>query len=222
MTSTLRHNAALTARTKPTTGDTKTSFIVDDHMGWLNCDGRALDTTQFNLLFQVIGYSFGGSGSSFNLPDPRGRVIGSVGTVTDVDNRSRTYVSGDSVGELDHRLTLNEMASHNHGGNTGNSLTGITHNGTGPSGDKYGFAFQDGNSTMNASTNGGAEPNLYTPVQALVLTDPQHNHSISSAGGDAYHNNVQPTLFYGNTFIYSGVPVYGSYPFTVGRNPVII
>lgn len=132
MTSILRQNAAFTARTRPITGDTKTTFIVDDHMGWLKCDGRALDTTKFNLLFQVIGYTFGGIGSSFNLPDPRGRVLGSIGTVTDSYSLSRTYVSGQSVGELDHQLTLPQIPSHNHGGNTGNSVTGITHNANGP------------------------------------------------------------------------------------------
>ena len=222
MTSTLRQNAAFTARTRPTTGDTKTSFINDDHMGWIKCDGRALNTKQFNLLFQVIGYTFGGSGSSFNLPNAQGRVIGSVGTVTDDASRTRSYVPGQSVGELDHRLTLPEIPSHNHGGNTGDSLTGITTNATGPSGSGYGLIYQDGHSTMNASVNDGNEPNLFVTSTALVITDPQHHHSIASAGGDQYHNNIQPTLFYGNTFIYSSVPQYGSFPFTTGRNPVII
>lgn len=35
MSSVLRLNAANTARTKPTTGDTKTSFVNDDHLGWI-------------------------------------------------------------------------------------------------------------------------------------------------------------------------------------------
>ena len=33
MSSVLRLNATNTARTKPTTGDTKTSFVNDDHLG---------------------------------------------------------------------------------------------------------------------------------------------------------------------------------------------
>jgi DNA modification methylase len=33
-------------------------------MGWLKCDGRGLSTTDYNFLFQVIGYKFGGSGST--------------------------------------------------------------------------------------------------------------------------------------------------------------
>ena len=46
MTSTLRVNAANTARTKPTTGDTKMSFVNTDHLGWLLCDGSHLVETQ--------------------------------------------------------------------------------------------------------------------------------------------------------------------------------
>ena len=230
MTSILRTNAANTARTKPTTGDTKTSFVIDDHLGWLKCDGRVLDKTAYNLLFQVIGYTFGGSGASFNLPDPQGRVMGSVGTVIDDYKEDRTYAPGDSVGELDHKLILSEIPSHNHDdnsppvgnstleGNTSTSYTGITTN----SSSSLGLMTQDGNNTQNGSVNSGAEPNLYTAVTALSLTDPGHNHKIASNGGDQYHNNIQPTLFYGNTFIYSGVPMLGYFPFTVGRNPVLI
>jgi len=235
MSSVLRTNAAFTARTKPTTGDTKTSFVVDDHLGWLKCDGRSLDTTSYNLLFQVIGYTFGGSGSTFNLPDSQGRALGSVGPVTDADTRSRTYAPGDSVGELDHKLVLGEIPSHNHddnapmqapplAGNTSTASTGITHNGTGPvgSGDGYGLMYQDGHSTMNAAVNDGNEPNLFTSIRALTITDPGHKHQIASNGGDQYHNNVPPTLFYGNLFVYSGVPIVGKFPFTIGMNPMLI
>lgn len=49
--------------------------------GWLFCDGTSKDTTTYAELFAVIGYTFGGSGSSFNLPDSRGRfIVGASGT----------------------------------------------------------------------------------------------------------------------------------------------
>lgn len=43
--------------------------------GWLLCDGASLSTTTYASLFAVIGYAFGGSGGSFNLPDLRGRFV---------------------------------------------------------------------------------------------------------------------------------------------------
>ena len=42
---------------------------------YLECDGSTLSTSQFNDLFNVIGYTYGGSGTSFNIPDLRGEFI---------------------------------------------------------------------------------------------------------------------------------------------------
>lgn len=41
---------------------------------WLVCDGSSLSTTDYPDLHAAIGYAFGGSGSSFSLPDLRRRV----------------------------------------------------------------------------------------------------------------------------------------------------
>lgn len=41
--------------------------------GWLSCDGSSQSTTTYAALFSVIGFTYGGSGGSFNLPDFRGR-----------------------------------------------------------------------------------------------------------------------------------------------------
>jgi microcystin-dependent protein len=43
--------------------------------GWLLCDGAPLSTTTYASLFAIIGYTFGGSGGTFNLPDLRGRFV---------------------------------------------------------------------------------------------------------------------------------------------------
>jgi len=55
--------------------------------GYLLCDGSAVSTTTYASLFAVIGYSFGGSGSSFNVPAfhdatgrfPRAQTVGTTG-----------------------------------------------------------------------------------------------------------------------------------------------
>lgn len=47
--------------------------------GWMVADGRALDSTQYDALFSKIGYAYGGSGSTFHLPDLRGRTIVGAG-----------------------------------------------------------------------------------------------------------------------------------------------
>jgi hypothetical protein len=40
--------------------------------GYLLCQGQSLSTTSYAALFAVIGYTYGGSGDKFNLPDFRG------------------------------------------------------------------------------------------------------------------------------------------------------
>ncbi len=41
--------------------------------GWLECNGDSLLVANYQNLFNVIGYTFGGSGASFSLPDMRSR-----------------------------------------------------------------------------------------------------------------------------------------------------
>lgn len=43
--------------------------------GYLELDGSSLSTSTYAALFAVMGYTFGGSGGSFNLPDARGYFI---------------------------------------------------------------------------------------------------------------------------------------------------
>jgi len=43
--------------------------------GFLKCNGASLNTSSYAALFQVLGYRFGGVGSTFNLPDKRGEFI---------------------------------------------------------------------------------------------------------------------------------------------------
>ena len=221
MTSRNRDFFQMSAHSRPMAGDTKTSALDMDHIGWLKCDGRSLSKADFLVLFNVIGYSFGGSGSNFFLPDPRGCVPGFVGSNSGLYTSPRTNRAlGDLVGEETHTLTIAEMPTHNHTGTTSNATTGITHNASGPSGNGYGLAYQDGNNTMNAGVNPGPEPNLYQPLAALVLTDPGHNHNFTTnnTGGSNAHNNMQPTIFVGSLFIYSGKATYGATPFSYNPN----
>lgn len=200
------------------------SFVNTDHLGWLLCDGRAMDKTADNLLFQVIGYTFGGSGNTFNLPNPAGRVMGTVGTVTDTENRSRTYTAGQMVGELDHKLTIPEMPSHNHAiTDPGHAHNFKTQNDDFNNTSNYSLSnplTSDTTTNINISAakfDSGVNVTWTAPVQSKVT-----GISINNTGGDEYHNNVQPTLFYGNTFIYCGVPMRGEFPFKTGLAPVLI
>jgi hypothetical protein len=81
---------------------------VDTPAGWFICNGGTLFTADFPDLFNVLGYTFGGSGTSFKIPDLRGmfvrghesgRVFGSV-QQDSVKNHTHT-ISGGDVGSGD-------------------------------------------------------------------------------------------------------------------------
>ena len=57
------------------TGEGKLWFTATAPTGWLLCDGSAVSRTTYADLFAVIGQTYGaGDGTTFNLPDFRGRV----------------------------------------------------------------------------------------------------------------------------------------------------
>jgi len=144
---------------------------VNSPDGWIICDGRSLATADYPSLYSAIGYTYGGSGSNFNIPDLRGRVAAgknNMGTQGDA-NRITTGgagFNGDILGETGgaetHILTDAQMPSHNHG----------------------------------VTLRGGSEGNLSGIGQVSTANDWSSTASTntSPAGSDNAHNNVQPTI----------------------------
>lgn len=158
--------------------------------GWLVCAGQTLSRTDYSDLFAIVGTTFGApSGSTFQLPDLRGRVAAGL----DVDSggyadrlttpNSRTI--GASGGAQTVTLTEAQMPAHTHEvtGST-NTAGGHVHN------------------VVRRLQTGGAnecvliETGTGTMIQAAGAGD--HSHTISvdaaDAGGGQSHTNVQPTI----------------------------
>jgi microcystin-dependent protein len=216
----------LSAHRRPMVGDTKTSALDLDHLGWLKCDGRDLAKTEFQFLFDVIGYSFGGSGSIFKLPDPRGCVPGFVGSNDGVytgPTGPTNRLLGQVVGEEAHTLSIPEMPTHGHTGTTSNATTGIT-----DSGHSHSYVNQSGNVGNVINVAGTAtvadddDNNQTTGISTANIVDPGHVHNFTTTntGGSNYHNNMQPTIFVGSLFIYSGKPLYGKSAFNYESIPI--
>ena len=49
---------------------------------WLLCEGATLSKSEYEELWNVIGYTYGGSGDNFQLPNYKGRVLVGTGTVS--------------------------------------------------------------------------------------------------------------------------------------------
>lgn len=73
--------------------------------GYLLCDGSSVSTTTYAALFAVIGYTFGGSGASFTLPDYRGRMPIGV---------SGSYALAATGGAATTTLITANLPSHTH------------------------------------------------------------------------------------------------------------
>ena len=208
MTSYIRTYSTYSANQRATVGDTKTSVINNDHMGWMKCDGRSIAVADYYFLWRVIGYSFGGSGDNFNLPNAAGMIPGIVGQGRDANLSTFTYALGSKVGEYVHTLTIPEMPIHNHGVTD----PGHTHTGTTDAG-SFGGALN--NIPVSVGTDGA--DNAGTHTHTFTTNNSVTGISIQNTGGSLHHNNVQPTLPIGNMFIFNGrvtVPSSG-YPYAL-------
>lgn len=103
--------------------------------GWLLCDGSSVSTTTYADLFAAIGYTYGGSGASFNLPDLRQRFpLGKASSGTGSS-------LGDTGGSIDHNHSVDppntsstSNGSHSHtvdppSTNTGSSSSNVGRDG---------------------------------------------------------------------------------------------
>ena len=134
--------------------------------GYLLCDGSAISRTTYSALFNAIGTAYGaGDGSTtFNLPNLNGKVpVGLDSNDTDFDTL------GETGGEKEHTLTVNEMPEHKHQG-----IEWL------------------GNSQYNISLNSGSLATGYK----MTWTGSSDTSKIqtASAGGSQPHNIVQPYL----------------------------
>ena len=143
--------------------------------GWLLCNGQLLNTTTYSALHAVLLYSYGGSGSSFGVPDLRGRVVAGFdnmggSSISRLSSSSWTTTMNGSGGAPTHQLSSGEMPSHFH------------------STVAYGyFNAYVANQAINALQNYG-----------------QGQTNTGSAGSSQAHNNIQPTMVM-NYIIFAGV-----------------
>ena len=137
--------------------------------GYLLCDGTSYAASAYPQLSAALGYTYGGSGGSFNVPDCRGKVL--VG-----------YKSGDanfgtlgaSVGEAAHVMSVAEMPAHGHQGAYGANAGSGSYTGYCPSGITSLVNYQhylSGDPGTAQSTGGGGAHNNVQPsliVNAII------------------------------------------------------
>jgi microcystin-dependent protein len=79
--------------------------------GWLLCNGQTVSISDYNVLYALIGTTYGGNGTTtFNVPNLCGRAALTMGTGAGLS----TYVLGQTVGTESVTLQAQQMPLHTH------------------------------------------------------------------------------------------------------------
>ena|SRR5215208_4828075 len=147
----------------------------EEHSGWLLCDGRVFSVSEQPNLFDAIGFTWGGDGSSsFNLPDLVGYFLRGF------DARERVAVDGD-------RRTEN-----NPGGATGNAVGTVQEYATAlPQGSN--FIAEPGGAhihPMNFQTNARRDVDDQPNTVAFPAPNPSNLTWPSTAAGGHHEHRI--------------------------------
>lgn len=157
---------------------------------YMKCEGQELSRIEYDILFSAIGTTYGvGDGTTtFNLPNLKGRVI------TGIDSNDTDFDTlGETGGEKEHTLTVDEMPSHNHIFNTRmGSVASL------PEGSQGAYMLAGENDNIIANTGGDQPHNIMQPYIVLnyiikVLDAPaiqaQVVNGYSTSSRDSYSCN---------------------------------
>lgn len=137
--------------------------------GWMLCEGQTLPIAENEVLFQLIGTTYGGDGQeTFNLPNLASRVPIHMGTGPD----GTTYQLGEMAGTEQETLTTQQIPTHNHaflGSSTAATLT----------------------SPKDSVVGTSAQVDYLTIAQPSVA---MNANAITPVGGSQPHENTQPFL----------------------------
>jgi microcystin-dependent protein len=136
--------------------------------GWEFCNGQLLPISENEVLFQLIGTTYGGDGQeTFALPNLQSRVPIHMGS-----NQGTTFQIGEMAGVESVTLTVQQIPAHSHpllaSGDLGNQVN---------------------TSGALTSNSNGALP--YREDTATVNMNPG---AIGPVGGSQPHENCQPFL----------------------------
>ncbi|HEX6608874.1 MAG TPA: tail fiber protein [Chloroflexia bacterium] len=138
-------------------------------LGWAFCNGQLLPIAQYDALYAILGTTYGGDGqTTFALPDLRGRGPIHAGQGPGLSN----HPQGEQGGTETVTLTVAQMPGHTHVP-AASSAAGTSSHPTG--------AVWAASSTSD---------NQY----ASSTKTPMNPGTVSAAGGNQPHDNLQPLL----------------------------
>jgi len=165
---------------EPTLGEIRIFSFGFAPRGYALCNGAAMSIQQNQALYSLLGLTYGGSGSNFNLPDLMGRVPIPAGA--NPGDPAYVVKPGDKPGAEAVSLVPSNLPLHNHTAiaNAINAdiATPVTSN--------TGFIW-----AMADDPNG----NLVNAYMTTNTPDaPMYAGAVSATGSGATHANIQPYL----------------------------
>ena len=150
---------------------------------WLFCDGSLLSVSDYSDLFSVLGYTYGGNGSSnFALPDLRGRLLVQNGQL----QGGSKYPFATPGGEETVLLNASNLPAHTHNVTVSASPATTNH----PAGNWLAAPVDDGNADDSSVL-------AYMPANAGDTTLQTVALGAGTIGPSGYgypHDNRQPYL----------------------------
>lgn len=142
--------------------------------GWFTCNGALVSIAEYELLFTLIGTTYGGDGqNTFALPDLRGRLPLHQGAGIGLTNR----VIGESSGTESVTLSVAQMPMHTH------ALTVTSAAAT----------LDTPNATALPAAVAG-ETFYVSDVVTGATAVSMETEAVSVSGGSQAHENCMPTL----------------------------
>jgi microcystin-dependent protein len=133
--------------------------------GWSFCEGQLLPISEFDVLFNLIGTTYGGDGqSTFALPDLRGRFP---------LHQGNGFTIGQNGGAETATLLTAQIPLHTHAALCGSG---------------------DGSSQTPVGKYWSTDPAGNTAAYTSAAGAKMAANAIGNAGGSLPHNNVQPFL----------------------------
>lgn len=161
--------------------------------GWALCHGQQISISENDVLFMLLGTTYGGDGqSTFALPDFRGRVPIHRGQGSGLSH----YVQGQTGGAEEVQLSAAQLPSHSH-------LLSASGAAPLPATTAIDVSAASGGTYVPASPL--SKPRLYADAGQATL--PMAPTAIEVSGGSQPHNNMAPF-----TAINYIISLYGVFP----------
>lgn len=150
--------------------------------GWFFCNGQLLSIAEYDVLFALIGTTYGGDGqNTFALPDLRGRVPIHRGMGPDGIN----YVIGQRGGTESETVIIQTMPSHSHSAIGKISIP--------VRGDSVGHLASPVNNAIAVSPNKKFFSKTGSANGTMAPLD-LGNSTVMTSGGSQPHENMQPFI----------------------------